>query len=113
MNPYGCESSVDIKVIVDDPEHPYVEPQKPDSGTTLLTSKTAVGTVFVMKSGDDMQIFAAGENAQLSIYDLQGVLLMRRLVHGNATIPVQSFSQKPYVVKISVAGKIVYQKILR
>ena len=129
MNPYGCESTVDIKVIVDDPEHPYVEPEKPDSGTTRIASRIALGAgkISVTRSGGDLLVnagnaawnvaqsgkYSQSGNAplQLTIHDLQGVLLMRRQINGTATIPVEQFSQKPYVVKINSAGKNLYQKI--
>jgi hypothetical protein len=116
VNPYGCESSVKIKVIVDDPAHPYVEPVDPDTGTTKLIPQIASSiqqNITVKKSGGDLLISAPSQTLQLSIYDLQGTLMMRRQINGTATIPVEQFSQKPYVVKINSAGNKVYQKIFR
>ena len=110
INSYGCESTVDIKVVVDDPAHPYVEP---DTNKTTLNPQMATGKQIVSKSGGDLLIYAPGQSLQLSIYDLQGVLVMRRKVDSYATIPVENFSQKPFVVKISAAGKKLYQKIFR
>ncbi len=37
-NEAGCESSLDIKIVVDDPDHPYVEPEIED------TTRTSIGT---------------------------------------------------------------------
>ena len=113
VNPYGCESTVDVKVIVDDPEHPYVEPEKPDTGKVALHQQMVAGKVAVSKIGSDLLISAPNCSVQLSIYDMQGMLLMRRQIDGIATIPVEQFSQKPYVVKINSAGKNLYQKIFR
>ena len=113
VNPYGCESTYDVKIVVDDPEHPYVEPEKPDTSKVALKPQMVAGKVAVSKIGSDLQISAPHGTAQLTIYDMQGVLMMRRLINGTATIPVEQFSQKPYVVKISSAGKNIYQKIFR
>jgi hypothetical protein len=113
VNPYGCESSVEIKVVVDDPAHPYVEPVKPDTNKVALKQQMAAGKVTVLKSGDDLLISVSHGTALLSIYDLQGVLMMRRQIEGIAVVPVVHFAQKPFVVKVSSASKSIYQKIFR
>ena len=116
VNSYGCESSVDIKVIVDDPAHPYVEPAKPDTSRTKLlpeNAKPALGKVSVLKSAGDLLISVPHQSVQLSIYDLHGVLMMRRQIEELGVIPVEHFAQKPYVVKITIAGQKIYQKIFR
>jgi hypothetical protein len=130
VNPYGCESTVDIKVIVDDPEHPYVEPEKPDPGSVGISSRVAqsAAKVSVTRSGGDLLVNIAGNAArnaaqsgkltsfgnaaplQLTIHDLQGVLLMRRSIEGSAVVPVAHLAKTPYVVRIKSAGKTVYQK---
>jgi hypothetical protein len=132
VNPYGCESTVDIKVIVDDPEHPYVEPEKPDPGSVSFDSRIAArvaqgaGKISVTRSGGDLLVNAgnAARNAaqsgmsslsvnaplQLTIHDLQGVLLMRRSIDGSAVVPVAHLAKMPYIVRIKSAGKTVYQK---
>ena len=110
VNPYGCESTVDVKVIVDDPQHPYVEPKESDTSKTALDSQIAVGKVAVERNGEDLLIFAPHQSLLLSIYDLKGVLMMRRKIDSYAIIPMNNFSLKPFVVKISKAGKEVYQK---
>ena len=130
VNSYGCESTVDIKVIVDDPEHPYEEP---DSGKVNLdpriASRVAQGTgkISVTKSGGDLLVNIAGNapgkvaqsvkssqsgNAllQLTIHDLQGVLLMRRSIDGSAVVTVAHLAKTPFIVRIKGAGKTVYQK---
>ena len=122
VNPYGCESTVDIKVIVDDPEHPYVEPEKPDPGSVGI----GAGKISVTRSGGDLLVNAgnaawnvaqSGKSSQpgnaplqLTIHDLQGVLLMRRSIEGSAVVPVAHLAKTPYVVRIKSAGKTVYQK---
>ena len=130
MNSYGCESTVDIKVIVDDPEHPYEEP---DSGKVNLDPQIATraaqgaGKISVTKSGGDLLVNIAGNasgkvaqsvkssqsgNAllQLTIHDLQGVLLMRRSIDGSAVVTVAHLAKTPFIVRIKGAGKTVYQK---
>ena len=127
-NPYGCESTVDIKVIVDDPEHPYIEPEKPDPGTTRIASRVALGAgkISVTRSGGDLLVnagnaawnvaqsrkYSQSGNAPLllTIHDLQGVLLMRRSIDGSAVVPVTHLAKIPYIVRIKSAGKTVYQK---
>ena len=116
VNSYGCESSVEIKVVVDDPAHPYVEPAKPDTSRTKLlpeNAKPALGKVSVLKSAGDLLISVPHQSVQLSIYDLHGVLMMRRQIEELGVIPVEHFAQKPYVVKITIAGQKIYQKIFR
>ena len=130
VNSYGCESTVDIKVIVDDPEHPYEEP---DSGKVNLDPRIAsrvaqgAGKISVTKSGGDLLVNIAGNapgkvaqsvkssqsgNAllQLTIHDLQGVLLMRRSIDGSAVVTVAHLAKTPFIVRIKGAGKTVYQK---
>ena len=115
VNSYGCESTVDIKVIVDDPAHPYVEPEKPDTGKVALKPQMVAGKVAISKIGGDLLISTNSARApmMLTIHDLQGELLMRRQIDGFAIVPVAHIAQKPYVVKISSAKKNIYQKIFR
>lgn len=116
VNSYGCESTVEIKVVVDDPAHPYVEQAKPDTSRTKLlpeNAKPALGKVSVLKSAGDLLISVPHQSVQLSIYDLHGVLMMRRQIEELGVIPVEHFAQKPYVVKITIAGQKIYQKIFR
>lgn len=55
-NASGCENSVTIKVVVDDPDHPFVEPD-----TTKDTSITALygfgGRVSEICTGSPVQVF--------------------------------------------------------
>jgi hypothetical protein len=120
VNAYGCESSVDIKVIVDDPAHPYVEPVKPDSDRVKIIPQvmpTVAGNVSVMKIGNDLMVnmsrngfSAKSASLTLTIHDLQGVLLMRRQIDGSAVVPVAHLANKPYVVRLRNAGMTVFQK---
>ena len=117
VNSVGCESTVDIKVIVDDPAHPYVEP---DTGKTKIISQNApvaFAKVTVSKRGGDLLVSVLlheppvkSAPLQFTIHDLNGVLLMRRRIDGSAVIPVTSLAQKPYVVQIHSAGKNIYRK---
>ena len=117
VNPYGCESTLKVKVVVDDPKHPYVES---DTGTTeIITQKAppSLAKVTVSKRGGDLLVSALFHEQsakpaplQFTIHDLNGVLLMRRRIDGSAVIPVTSLAQKPYVVQIHSAGKNIYRK---
>ena len=71
MNAVGCESSVSIKVIVDDPEHPYVEPD-----TTQEDSTTAIGRHGLAADGTQSPLLV-GESVQ--VFDMQGRFLGRSL----------------------------------
>ena len=86
--------------MVNDPAHPYVEPVKPDTNKVTLKQQMAAGKVTVLKSGDDLLISVPHGTAQLSIYNLQGVLMMRRRIEGIAVVPVIHCVQNPFVVKI-------------
>ena len=120
MNPVGCESTVDIKVIVDDPAHPYVEPVKPDSDRVKIIPQdlhAVASKVSVMKIGSDLMVnvprnglSARSASLTLTIHDLQGVLLLRRRIEGSAVVPVAYLANKPYVVQIHSAGKNIYRK---
>ena len=76
-------------------------------------AKPALGKVSVLKSAGDLLISVPHQSVQLSIYDLHGVLMMRRQIEELGVIPVEHFAQKPYVVKITIAGQKIYQKIFR
>jgi hypothetical protein len=110
----------DIKVIVDDPAHPYVEPVKPDSDRVKIIPQdlqAVAGKVSVMKIGGDLMVnvsrnglSAKSASLTLTIHDLQGVLLLRRQIEGSAVVPVAHLANKPYVVRLKNAGKVVFQK---
>ena len=68
-NASGCEGSVTFKVVVDDPAHPFVEP---DSSVTDSTGDTS--TVALHEFGMcQMESFRSGE--PLQVFDVQGHLL--------------------------------------
>ena len=59
-NAVGCENSVSFKIIVDDPDHPYVEPDttQEDSTTTIgRRGLAADGTHAPLLEGESMQVF--------------------------------------------------------
>jgi hypothetical protein len=106
-----------------------VEPEKPDPGSVGISPRVeqGAGKISVTRSGGDLLVNAgnAARNAaqsgkltsfgnaaplQLTIHDLQGVLLMRRSIDGSAVVPVAHLAKTPYVVRIKSAGKTVYQK---
>ena len=68
-NASGCEGSVTFKVVVDDPAHPFVEP---DTSVTDSTGDTS--TVALHEFGMcQMESFRSGE--PLQVFDVQGHLL--------------------------------------
>ena len=68
-NASGCEGSVTFKVVVDDPDHPFVEP---DTSVTDSTGDTS--TVALHEFGMcQMESFRSGE--PLQVFDVQGHLL--------------------------------------
>ena len=68
-NASGCEGSVTFKVVVDDPDHPFVEP---DTNVTDSTGDTS--TVALHEFGMcQMESFRSGE--PLQVFDVQGHLL--------------------------------------
>ena len=62
-NVSGCENSVTIKVVVDDPDHPYVEPDttKQDStdedSTTSIGRRGLAGTLSPLPASESLQVF--------------------------------------------------------
>ncbi|PWJ67118.1 O-glycosyl hydrolase [Fibrobacter sp. UWR4] len=134
-NGAGCESSVSIKVVVNDPDHPYVEPVEPDTSiadTTIAdTSKVdtsaadsnlfvasrnflSMAGISVSRSGGDLQIVAPSKTLTLTIHDMQGILLMRRQINGSATVSVNALSRKGYIVRLAdSSGKTQYLKLMR
>ena len=70
-NAVGCENSVSFKVIVDDPDHPYVEPDSTQEDSTATIGRrglAADGTHSPLLEGESMQVF-----------DMQGRFLRRSL----------------------------------
>jgi hypothetical protein len=70
-----------------------------------------------MKIGGDLMVnvsrnglSAKSASLTLTIHDLQGVLLLRRQIEGSAVVPVAHLANKPYVVRLKNAGKVVFQK---
>jgi hypothetical protein len=71
-NASGCEGSVTFKVVVDDPAHPFVEPDTSvtdSSGdTSTVTLRGLVPEICSMQQG-----FSVGE--PLQVFDVQGHFL--------------------------------------
>lgn len=69
-NASGCEGSVTFKVVVDDPAHPFVEPDTTKQDSTDEDSTTAIGQRGIVGM---LQPLNAGESIQ--IFDMQGRFL--------------------------------------
>lgn len=87
-NASGCEASVTIKVVVDDPAHPFVEPDttKQDStdedSTTAIGQRDLVGTLQPLNAGESIQVFdMQGRFLGKSLKLAPGTYLVRQGVH--------------------------------
>jgi len=83
-NASGCEGSVTIKVVVNDPDHPYVEPDTTKQDSTDEDSTTAIGLRGIVGM---LQPLNAGESIQ--IFDMQGRFLGHSLKQAPGTYLVR------------------------
>ena len=90
-NASGCESSVTIKVVVDDPAHPFVEPDTSVTDSTGDTSSVALPAFGMCR----LEAFRAGEPVQ--VFDVQGHYLK-----GVPEFRPQDFRPGVYIVKQGV-----------
>ena len=90
-NASGCESSVTIKVVVDDPAHPFVEPDTSVTDSTGDTSSVALPAFGMCR----LEAFRAGEPVQ--VFDVQGHFLK-----GVPEFRPQDFRPGVYIVKQGV-----------
>ena len=66
-NASGCDASVTIKVVVDDPENPFVEPDTTqEDSTTAIRNRNLAG-------------FEIGPNEPIQVFDMQGRFLGKSL----------------------------------
>ena len=66
-NASGCEGSVTFKVVVDDPAHPFVEPDTSVNDTSVTDTSSVALRDFGMCQ---LEAFRAGEPVQ--VFDVQG-----------------------------------------
>ncbi len=113
-NGAGCESIVSFKVVVNDPDHPYVEPVEPDTTQDTTAADTVdqairvvnvPALVSVTRLGNDLQIIAPARPMTLTIHDLQGVLLLRRQINGPTIVPVGQFSRNRLIVRLTDSNR--------
>ena len=83
-NASGCEGSVTFKVIVDDPDHPFVEPDTTKQDSTDEDSTTAIGQRGIVGM---LQPLNAGESIQ--VFDMQGRFLGHSLKQAPGTYLVR------------------------
>lgn len=125
-NSNNCDSYLTFKVVVDDPAHPFVEPDTTakdtsvvdtasgDSISSAIIAQAAPHLIHVSRSGGDLNIVAPAKPMTLTIHDMQGVLLLRQRIYGSITVPVSSFAQKGYILQIrNQAGRNLYLKAIR
>ena len=80
----GCEGSVTFKVVVDDPAHPFVEPDTTKQDSTDEDSTTAIGQRGIVGM---LQPLNAGESIQ--VFDMQGRFLGHSLKQAPGTYLVR------------------------
>lgn len=83
-NASGCEGSVTFKVVVDDPDHPFVEPDTTKQDSTDEDSTTAIGQRGIVGM---LQPLNAGESIQ--VFDMQGRFLGHSLKQAPGTYLVR------------------------
>jgi hypothetical protein len=83
-NASGCEGSVTFKVVVDDPAHPFVEPDTTKQDSTDEDSTTAIGLRGIVGM---LQPLNAGESIQ--VFDMQGRFLGHSLKQAPGTYLVR------------------------
>ena len=83
-NASGCDASVTIKVVVDDPAHPFVEPDTTKQDSTDEDSTTAIGQRGIVGM---LQPLNAGESIQ--VFDMQGRFLGHSLKQAPGTYLVR------------------------
>ncbi|SHL66685.1 glycoside hydrolase [Fibrobacter sp. UWH6] len=131
VNGSGCESKMTFKLVVNDPEHPFVEPDTnvvdtstADTSVVDTTGRDTTNSIIVLqatpqfihvsRSGGDLHITAPVQPMQLTIHDLQGVLLTRRQINGPATIPLGNAPRKGYIIQLrNQSGRSMYLKVVR
>ena len=87
-NASGCENSVTIKVVVDDPDHPFVEPDTSVTDSAGDTSTVALHAFEMYR----LESFRAG--APVQVFDVQGHYLK-----GVQEFRPQDFRPGIYIVK--------------
>jgi hypothetical protein len=76
-NASGCDASVTIKVVVDDPENPFVEPDTTqEDSTTAIRNRNLAG-------------FEIGPNEPIQVFDMQGRFLGHSLKQAPGTYLVR------------------------
>ena len=74
-NAVGCENSVSIKVVVDDPENPYVEPDS----TTAISKKLLGANDPEIEMDKPMQVFdMQGRYLGQALKDIPGIYMVRQ-----------------------------------
>ena len=77
-NAVGCESSVTIKVVVDDPENPFVEPDTMHDPIVSIAQRSLVGQTPLL-FGESIQVFdMQGRYLGTSLKKAPGVYLVRQ-----------------------------------
>ncbi len=87
-NASGCENSVTIKVVVDDPDHPFVEPD------TSVTDSTGDTSTVALHAFDMCRLESLRAGAPVQVFDVQGHYLK-----GVQEFRPQDFRPGIYIVK--------------
>lgn len=105
VNAVGCEGSVDFKVVVDDPEHPYVDPADTAAAdTSVKDTSVADTTVNDSTTGFFLRGLASQfrSSEQVQVFDMQGAYLGQFLWNGEnfaEALAAHSYGAGVYLVK--------------
>ena len=116
VNPSGCETELKVKVVVDDPDHPYVEPPPEDTSTTAVRGVRSMASVRVYRFGDGIRVTGLdGEWAEFRMYDMQGVPVKTARFAGDAIVQMApSLPRGFYIVQVlDRSGRRLFERILR
>ena len=122
VNPSGCETELKVKVVVDDPDHPYVEkppedtlPPK-DTSTTFIKNVRLASLVRAYRFGDGIRV--TGTNGGWTVfrmYDMQGVPVKTAEFVGDGIVQMGPAQPRGhYVVQIlDRSGMRLFEGIVR
>ena len=116
VNPSGCETELKVRVVVDDPDHPYVEPPPEDTSTTAMRGVRSMASVRVYRFGDGIRVTGLdGEWVEFRMYDMQGVPVKTAKFVGDGIVQMGPVLPRGhYVVQIlDRSGVRLFEGIVR
>ena len=116
VNPSGCETELKVKVVVDDPEHPYVEKPPEDTSTTSFKNVRLVSPVRAYRFGDGIRV--TGTNGGWTVfrmYDMQGIPVKTAEFVGDGIVQMGPAQPRGYYVVqiLDRSGMRLFEGIVR